>query len=58
MKRPKLRAAQHRFSAVRPPGGPLGVQMDKRIQFRLQSLDAFQMEFNDFDGRDTLGADF
>ncbi len=37
--------------------GSLDVQMDKRVQFRLQLLNAFEMEFNDFDGRDFSGAD-
>jgi len=36
----------------------LGVQMDKRIQFRLLRLNAFKMEFDDFDGRSILGANF
>jgi len=36
--------------------GSLGSQMDKRIQFRLQRLDAFKMEFDDLDGGDLLGA--
>ena len=59
MKRAKLRAAQHKI--LRSAGllaGSLGVQMDKRIQFRLQGLDAFPLEFDDFDGGDTLGTDF
>src|SRR5258708_6043123 len=32
--------------------------MDKRIQFRLQRLDAFKMEFDDFDGGNILGSNF
>jgi hypothetical protein len=58
-KRPKLRAAQHKIlCSVALLEGPLGVQMDKRIQFRLECLDAFQMEFEKFDGGDILGTDF
>ncbi len=36
--------------------GSLGIQMDKRIQLRLQRLDAFKMEFDDLDGGDILGS--
>src|SRR5712692_5377831 len=32
--------------------------MDKRVQFRLQRLDAFKMDIDDFDGRDILGSNF
>ena len=52
-------AAQNRtFRRARLLAGSLGVQMDKRIQLRLQPLDAFKMEFDDFDGRDSLGSNF
>src|SRR5437016_6448355 len=59
MKRSELIVAQNRtFPRARLPAGSLGVEMDKGIQFRLQRLDAFKLEFNDFDGRDFLGSDF
>ena len=38
--------------------GSLGIQMDKRIQFRLQRLDALKMAIDDFDGRNILGSNF
>src|SRR6267143_4101438 len=56
---PELRAAQYRsFRHMRLLADSLGVQMDKRIQLRLQRLDSLKMEFNDFDGRDVLGSNF
>ena len=59
MKRSELRAAQYRiFRRARLPAGALEVKMDKRIQFRLQRLDAFKMEFDNFDGGYVLGSNF
>ena len=52
-------AAQHSsFGHVRLLTGPLSVQVDKRIQLRLQRFDVLKMEFNDFDRRDVLGSNF
>src|SRR5258708_4398735 len=61
MKRSKLRTTQDKLlRSASVFAGPLRVQMEKGIQFRLKSLAAFQIEFDDFDGRelfrtDTLG---
>jgi len=57
MERPELRATQYQaFRCARLLASGLGVQMDKGIQFRLLRLNAFKMEFDDFDGRDIFGA--
>src|SRR6266480_1395176 len=57
MKRPEMIAQQNRiFRRAGLLAGSLGIQMDKRIQFRLQRLDAFKMEFDDLDRGDLLGA--
>ena len=57
MKRPEMIAEQNRIlRRASLLAGSLGIQMDKRIQFRLQRLDAFKMEFDDLHGGDLLGA--
>ena len=57
MERSQLRAARYQtFRRARLPASALGVQMDKRIQFRLQRLDALKMAIDDFDGGDILGS--
>jgi hypothetical protein len=59
MERPELRAVHHQtFRRARLLTGTLRVQMDKRIQFRLQRLDALKMAIDDFDGRNILGSNF
>ena len=57
MKRAELGAAHYKtFSGVRLFASSFGVQMNEGIQFRLQRLDAFQMEFDKFDGRNISNA--
>jgi len=57
VKRSESRAARDsNFRCSRSFSGTLSVQMHKRIEFRLQRLDAFEMDLDDFKGRDILRA--